>query len=66
MKRLKEYIGYAIALFVLIGWGITIGIAKAQFTSMQKNIEDLHDMSLAQQELNGKILMYIEMDIKSE
>ena len=62
MKDYSKLIGYALFVATLIGWGVTIGVYKAKFEDMSENIKELDTMAMEQQKLNGKILMYIEMD----
>ena len=64
MKDYSKLIGYILFVVTLIGRGVTIGVYKTQLEGMKTDMAELHEMMLDQQQLNGKILMYIEMDAK--
>lgn len=65
MKQIKDYIGYFLAFVALIGWGVTIGAYKSKIDDMAKNVEELHKMMMEQQQLNGKMIFWMEYSTKN-
>jgi len=57
MKELKEYIGYAAAVIMLCGWLGTV----IYYGKIVKKLDAFYDLQL---ELNGKMIMYMEIDSK--
>jgi len=62
MKKLN--LDRIITYVTIAGWLITIGIGVNQIRGLMKDLETMQEQMFEQQQLNGKILMYIEMDIE--
>ena len=62
MEKLSKYIGWLAAIVMLCGWIVSImwiGRLVKENTEQIKKFNEFHESQL---ELNGKILMYFEMD----
>ena len=63
----KEFdINKILFIATVIGWAVTAGIGINEFRSMRKTLDTMQEQMRQQQELNGKIIMYIEMDTKND
>jgi len=53
-------------LFVatVIGWAISVGIGIGEFKAMRVAMEGVQKQALEQQQLNGKIMLWMEIDMK--
>lgn len=53
-------------LILIIGWAMTIGGGLVKFDQLQDSMKEMQQQMFEQQQLNGKVIMYIELDSKSE
>lgn len=65
MKDYSKYIGYVLFVVTIIAWIFTAGITFGKIKETAKTVEELHQMMIEQKELNGKIIMYIELNEKN-
>ena len=66
MKNIKEYIGYFLAFVALVGWGMSIGIFKNRFETVEKNQREIQKAILDNQRTMDKMIILYELSQKEE
>jgi hypothetical protein len=64
LKKLLQYKEWTLIILLVAGWVSTILYYGKNISDMQKSMDQMNTHWQEQLVLNGKILMYIEMDSK--
>lgn len=66
VEKYKWTIERILFLATIIGWAVSVGIGISEFSQMRKAMEEMQKQLFEQQQLNGKIMLWMEIDLKEK
>ena len=66
MKEIGKYVGYALTLLTLIGWGVTIGVYKTKIEQMEQDMKRSNELWQEQIAINTKLETIVTLMLKDD